>query len=459
MKKWTFVLLCFLALVWITSQSTALDLSGAVVSPQYSFPDPDVQDVEDRFIAVHNSTELFYNSDGTWYAVPSTTIWSARAAFGYMKAYRATNDTLYATRAKEALQHLLDSQDANGFWDDSGFETGLSGAAMIEGYKIFGDQRYFQSSRDAADAELTLAYGNCTGELSYCAVMLWHLGGQYEITGQAQYLEKAISMAQYVIDFQDQNVGNWPADHSGDFSYHTFYSRGLTDLVRITPTDHQFEAQLIESTVRALNHTIVMQAQNGNFYQDIAQNFEATISSGTHPRAAHMLHIFINELGLTKIEDLMDGLTLYIASLDLGTMGEDERMMSLYATGVMLESYGGTIINLYFDPSMVTTTTTTTTTLPGDNGDGEEPPGGEEPPNIVDENVTTTTTTTPTTTQATIQTTTTTQSSGISQIIEDTGKLANGIITQHPLLLVGIAVLIVIAFILFRWYKEKSNIL
>lgn len=445
-----FVLLCFLVLTWfwVTTMSTALDLSGAVVSPQYVFADPAVQNVSKRFNEVHNTTETFYNSDGTWYAVPSATRWSARAALGYMSAYRATNDTIYATRSKEALQHLVNMQGADGFWGGSGLETGLAGAAMVEGYMIFGNPSYFQSSKQAADAELSLAQGNCTGELNNCAYMLWHLAGQYEITGEGEYLDKAVEMAQHVISFQDQGSGTWPNDHGGDFRYHTMYSRALVELVRVTPTDHPFEKSLIEATVRTLNHTIIMQHSSGNFYQDVAKTTLATASSGTHPRAAHMTHVFINELGLDKIQDVLDGLTLYTMSLDLGTMGNDERLMTLYATGTMLEAYGGTIIDLFWDPSMVTTTTTT---LAGGEEEPVDPGSGGEPP--IEENTTTTTSTTTTTTQATPQATTTTNPpSPINQIIDTTMDAVDGMLKQPmlPILAVLIIILGVVAYSLMR---------
>jgi hypothetical protein len=449
MKKGTLVLLCFLALVpiLIAKQVAALDLSGAVVSPQYVFDDPDAQNVSKRFSHIHNSTETFYNNDGTWYAVPSATRWSARAALGYMSAYRATNDTLYATRAKEALQHLANTQGPDGFWGGSGLETGLAGAAMVEGYMIFGNPNYFQSSKQAADAESALAQGNCTGELNYCAFMLWHLAGQYEITGQGQYLDKAIEMAQYVISFQDQNVGNWPGDHSGDFSYHTMYSRALVELVRVSPADHTFEKTLIEATVRTLNHTIIMQHSSGNFYQDVAKTTLATVPSGTHPRAAHMTHVFINELGLDKIQDILDGLTLYTMSLNLGAMSDGEKLMMLYATGTMLEAYGGTIIDLYWDPSMVTTTTT----LPGEPAEPNDPGSGGEPPQTTDN---ATTTTTPTTTQTTVPRTTTTTKppSPINQIIDTAMEAVDGMLKQPilPILVVLIIILGVVAYRLLR---------
>lgn len=382
-------------LVLFLSIALADNLSGSVVGPLYVFDDPAVEDISTRFQEIHNSTEDFYSGNGSWYGDLSSGQWSGRAALGYMAAYKATDITVFADRSKEALEFLIGNQEVNGFWADSGHDTGVAGAAMVEGYKVFGNTEYFQSSKRAADVETTLIQGECKGELTNCAFMIWHLANHYEITGDAKYLNKAIEMAQYVIDQQDQNVGNWPSDHSGEFSYHVAYLRGLTELVRVIPTDHQSEKELIESTVRALNYTISMQHQSGNFYQDLGKTTLAAAGSGAHPRTSEALNIFINELGLTKVQDVMDGLTLYTMSLDLGALGVDEELMLLYSTGVALESYGGVIIDLYFDPSMVTTTTVPESGGPADGG----PPGPAAPEEQPDVTTTATTATTPTTPQ------------------------------------------------------------
>jgi hypothetical protein len=320
---------------------------------------------------------------------------------------------------------------------------------------VFGDPNYFQSSKDAADAELSLAQGDCDGELNYCAFMIWHLANHYEITGDATYLDKATEMAQYVVNQQDPNTGYWPSDHSGEFSYHTIYTRGLVELVRVMPHDHPFEKTLIEATVRALNHTITMQHSSGNFYADPGKTTQATAASGTHPRAAEVLHIFINELGLTKIQDVFDGLTLYTMSLDLGAMNEDDELMTLYATGVMIEGYGGIIIDMFFDPSMVTTTTSTT--VPGGNG-GSGPPGGGSPPPI-EEEPPETTTTIPTTTSPTQPTSTTSstvpeETSTINKIIDQTTEAAKKIIFQQPIWIVVIVVTILLIILGYKAYRK-----
>lgn len=453
MKKKIFAIVCLLFLIFYISFVFADDLSGSVVGPQYSFPDPDVGSIKIRFSEIHNITENFYSGNGFWYGDPIAARWSGRLALGYMSAYKATNETIYATRTREALAFLLSNQQANGFWADSGYETGIGGAAMVEGYKIFGDSEYFQSSRMAADAELTIPSGECGGELNYCGLMLWHLANQYEITGEGEYLSKAIDMAQHVINQQDKNVGNWPNDHSGEFSYHVIYLRGLVELVRIIPHDHPFEKTLIEATVRALNHTITMQHSSGNFYADPSKTALATVASGTHPRTAKVLHVFIKELGLTKIDDVMDGLTLYTMDLDLGATNEEEKIMLLYATGVMVESYGGVIIDLYFDPSMVTTTT-----VPGGEAPSPQPPGGET--------LTTTSTITTTTTTQPTETTTTTQkryeetpaTTEAPNIIENTIEATKKIFREQPVAVTLVLIVVVVIIITIIHKKQASTI-
>lgn len=312
-----------------------------IIDPLYTFTAPSLSEIQNKFALMHNQLELIYQGNGYWYGTSFQARWSGRIALGYMSANKVTGEEIYATRAREALDFLLAGQGTNGpegYWDDFGYETGIGLAAMVEGYKLFGDDRYLNSALAAGDA---IIRENLNLHTNYGAFAGWGLAKLYGLTRDTQYLDKAVELAQNSIANQNEE-GYWPGDHSGKFNYHMIYTRFFLELCKQIPIENTFTTTLYDSISRAVNWMINMQMSNGDFYDYPDKTSPTPMNAGSHMRVATSTKQLIHDFKIFKVQDVLDGLTQYVISFDPLTTDEGGQIMMLYAVGEMLEAYSPT---------------------------------------------------------------------------------------------------------------------
>jgi len=213
--------------------------------------------------------EADYNHDGSWgkgymsanfstyWLIPSHAKW--RKQFGVAKrplcrqcatrilAYLNYSASTSQNKkelefANNGLQYLLGEQMQNGafhwWWTPEGkgqlgkigllLETGLSGRAMIYGYKAFGKKEYLASSDRAVnyilgEAEKPIPVPN------YAAFALLCLSGYADVTKDTNVLNKAITIATRDIISKQLPTGAWP-DHDSYIHYHGIILLALESL-------------------------------------------------------------------------------------------------------------------------------------------------------------------------------------------------------------------------------------
>jgi hypothetical protein len=229
----------------------------------------------DKFNAIHSTFEANYNNDGSWgigYGEDADNHplvrCTANAVLGYINAYSKISNQNFLVRAKEGLDWLVDEQLESGAftWYCEGtpkttgettmYESGLAGAALIEGYRYIRDgnnnqiEAYLQASNNVCDYFLTM---DASLNANFNAFAIWALAENYKETGTTAYLDKALFFADCMLAYQ-LDSGMWADEHNQYIWYHGIITRSLVMLLNALPAGHPKQAMLQHALYKALNH-------------------------------------------------------------------------------------------------------------------------------------------------------------------------------------------------------------
>jgi len=234
----------------------------------------------------HELSEGIYRGDGSYDNLDSGQYHSqmrdsGRRAQGYLDLAAVLSDPIYEQRARACCDWLVNQQNSDGhftWWARDGavdnnfdcmYPTGISGAALAEGYKKWSISSYLTASSKAAQWE---ASREIVWNTNYNMFSVWHLALHYEISGDQNALNAAVSKANTVaIGWQDAD-GGWregpgaPADvlgHNKRIWYHGIILRACCDLYRVLPSGHSLRAPLLQAIQKAVTRAKGMQNTTG----------------------------------------------------------------------------------------------------------------------------------------------------------------------------------------------------
>ncbi len=240
--------------------------------------DPDT--LAAAFHTAHTACELCRNPDGGWGTVPDAEKpayrWPANVILGYLYGYEALGDEQYRKLAVGGLDYLLAEQDENGafrWWykavpggvmnqRDNFYDTGWAGLALVEGFRVTGEEKYLNAVRRAADWTTTCPF---TGNNNYDAFALWFLSLLYDFTGEEKYLNTAIWRTRGGVFFAQLPRGGWPG-HNFHVGYQSITANGLASLYDVLPRDHSFSKSLRSRLCAALNFATFLQTPAGDYF-------------------------------------------------------------------------------------------------------------------------------------------------------------------------------------------------
>lgn len=246
-----------------------------LLKPRFKFPTPVTADVVRAFEVAHSLAEVQYAGDGCWDCPGDYTNdlrGTSNRVLAYISAFRVFGSELYKTRALEGLGYLLRMQCEEGDFpwfhnsyrgvrnrDDGLFEAGMSGRALVEGYKLTGDDIYLQTSWKAAKWEM-----DCppSANNNYNMLSVWHLAAHYEVAPDPAVLDAAIEKTRLGGMPDQLPAGGWPG-HNSWMWYHGIMVRGMAELLRVLPQEHPFRPELVASLTAAINRAIREQVASG----------------------------------------------------------------------------------------------------------------------------------------------------------------------------------------------------
>lgn len=197
---------------------------------------------------------------------------TAHAVMGYIAAYNATADISYREKAIKGLEYILSEQLPNGGFNyyctstdifPNLYETGLGGRALIEGYKVFGDQCYLDASTRALAWETS--FGPDFGNANFNGFPISHMVQHYKVTNSPTSLSSAVIFAKAAISMQTK-YGYWVDSHNQVYYYHEILTRSLYQLNSVLPDTHPDKALISSAYHRAINYAATHQNTDGSLY-------------------------------------------------------------------------------------------------------------------------------------------------------------------------------------------------
>lgn len=251
-----------------------------LIEPEHRFKKPSLASVRSCFEKVHEASEGVYHGGGVWgesvlgEGYPPMYRNTAWRMIGYANALKAEDNALYRQRLEEGGEYLLKEQQENGsylWWcyETHGhpdthhllYCTANPGVAMLEVYRLTGDERYLEASARAAD--WAVGHGISQNN-NYNSFAVWHLCEHYRETGEEKYLEAAVYRNREGAFPRQLPNGAW-AGHNAWIFYHAIIVRGFAALYGVLPDGHEAKAALRAPLVMAVNHLIEEQRENGHF--------------------------------------------------------------------------------------------------------------------------------------------------------------------------------------------------
>lgn len=248
-----------------------------LLSPRFRFPLPNLNEVAHAFEIGHRLSEAIYSGDGYWDGpgeYPNEVRHTSNRVLGYIPAFRALGLPVYRQRALEGLGYLLrvhnDTPEGDFPWhyrsyrgvrnrNDGLYEAGMAGRAFVEGYRLTGDETCLDASRKVARWAIACPI---SPNNNYNMFAVWHLAAHYAIEPVPQLLESAIEKTRLGGMPNQFAAGGWPG-HNSWMWYHGIIARGMAELLRVLPADHQFRPELTESLTAALNRAVREQLASG----------------------------------------------------------------------------------------------------------------------------------------------------------------------------------------------------
>jgi hypothetical protein len=128
------------------------------------------------------------------------------------------------------------------------FDTGCCAYALVQGFKLLGDDRYLAAARRAGD---WAAGRGIVVNWNYNSFSVWQLSALYDATKERKYLDAATEKALLGVLPGLMENGYWLDPHNAKLSYHFIMVRALNELLRVLPKDHPRYREIREKTLLA----------------------------------------------------------------------------------------------------------------------------------------------------------------------------------------------------------------
>ena len=264
-----------------------------VLPARYRLDLPTAEALAAQFGQLHLESERTYRGNGQWEGYlqltegyrqkhgldrPSLLVdhpllrSTTQRIFGYLGACAATAEPVYAQRAKEGLDWLLTEQQADGgflwYGTEQGtagdyYETGLAGAALVDGYLHFGDARYLDAARRVAVYARDIER---SWNVNYNMFLVWAAARHAVVTGDLALLEPILSSDKFRLALDLQRAwGGW-SGHNSRIGYHGINLRGYLAAYQAlpdTPEHATLRADLRAAVIAGINRYVVEQCPHG----------------------------------------------------------------------------------------------------------------------------------------------------------------------------------------------------
>lgn len=148
------------------------------------------------------------------------------------------------------------------FPEDGGlqFDNGLCGAALVTAWDVTHDGRYLESAKRAADWAVRQPL---VPNWNYNAFSVGLLARVAKASGEAKYLEAAVTKARIGVLPGQMANGRWFDAHNASAVYHNILLRDLLTLFDALPAEHPFRATVRDALVRGLDNAAAETSAKG----------------------------------------------------------------------------------------------------------------------------------------------------------------------------------------------------
>ena len=253
--------------------------SDGVFPPLHSFDPFPLAAAAERFRYVHEANEAVRRGDGSWDPAPlgghgslgPSIEEAALRVPGYLGAYDALGNPVYAARAEEAGEHLLRRSFADGHLYLRGhlvpdLPYSFAGVALVALWERDPPARLDLLATATKIGDRLLEYP-IAGSVNHACAPVWLFAALYRATGERRFLSAMVRrVRRTALAFQLPD-GAW-AGHESWTWYHGITVRALVEAYVTLPFFPQWyptKDQLAAVISRALNRLTLTQAVDGRF--------------------------------------------------------------------------------------------------------------------------------------------------------------------------------------------------
>ena len=307
----------------------------------HTFARPSLEEMKRRFVKLHDESEELYLGDGKWRSstadsgAPLRIRSSSQRVFAYLGAYSVLEEPVFLERARAACNFLISIQKPDGTIDDRYYETGLGGAALVEGYLHFGDEHFLDGAGKVARYVSTAEPH--PWNYNYNTFLVWAAARYAKVAGRLDLIEPQFEtrMLAWPLDHQCA-WGGW-AGHNSRMGYHGINLRAFAALYDALPDEPKYGAlrdQLMEASIAAVNRMIVEQCPHGGLPYNHGQPETARGASSS----AHALILANENMGIDT-SNLLYGLMSFYSTPMARENFDDPKLLVLavqHSTGTYL---------------------------------------------------------------------------------------------------------------------------
>jgi hypothetical protein len=181
---------------------------------------------------------------------------------------------VYDQRIRETCERMLAEQKPAGWYpcycsanrrdpelgDGGAFTNGSVGEGMVLAADLLGEPQWLDSAERAAD----YSWYRLECNQNYAAFALWHLAALYERDPQTRWLDQALYLARHFV-IRDIGLSGAQGGHNFFTAYGNITLKGLSRLLTVLPTDHEFRPVLKDKVIRFANQMLSRQQPGGLF--------------------------------------------------------------------------------------------------------------------------------------------------------------------------------------------------
>lgn len=194
---------------------------------------------------------------------------------------------------------------------DMQFDVGCCGVAMIAGYDLLGRRDYLESARRAGEWAIQSAM---SANWNHNAFSVWLLSKLYQQSGEARYLEAALSKAEFGVLPGLLPSGRWIDPHNAAQNYHFIMVRALSSLAAAMPTGHPKRAMIVERVLLATDSRVEDILEDGvsNTISALWGLSDVIQNHGGTPQRLDAAHAIVNALLTRRADEAVVVLPMYL---------------------------------------------------------------------------------------------------------------------------------------------------